>query len=121
MLYDEGTGYVIGSRQLLFQALANLVDNAIKNTPEGGTIALSVERVDGEARLSVRDTGPGIPEADRERVMEPFVRLDNSRSTPGSGLGLALVSAIARLHGAKVELSDNKPGLAVSLVFRGGA
>jgi signal transduction histidine kinase len=117
MRYDDGQGLVVGSRQLLFQALANLVDNAIKNTPDGGTIALAVERRAGEVRLVVTDTGPGIPEIDRERVLEPFVRLDGSRSTPGSGLGLALVAAIARLHGAKVELGDNRPGLAVSLVF----
>ncbi|MDB5396106.1 MAG: two-component sensor histidine kinase [Rhodospirillales bacterium] len=117
MLYDEGQGTVVGSRQLLFQALANLVDNAIKNTPDGGTISLAVERRAGEVRLVVADTGTGIPEPDRDRVLEPFVRLDNSRSTPGSGLGLALVAAIARLHGAKIELSDNRPGLSVSLVF----
>ena len=117
MLYDEGHGTVLGSRQLLFQALANLVDNAIKNTPDGGTISLAVQTGAGKVRLVVADTGPGIPETDRDRVLEPFVRLDSSRSTPGSGLGLALVAAIARLHGARVELDDNRPGLSVALVF----
>jgi signal transduction histidine kinase len=117
MLYDEGHGTVVGSRQLLFQAVANLVDNAIKNTPDGGTISLAVRPGTGEVRLVVADTGPGIPETDRVRVLEPFVRLDSSRSTPGSGLGLALVAAIARLHGARVELDDNRPGLSVALVF----
>jgi signal transduction histidine kinase len=117
MRSDEGHGTVIGSRQLLFQAVANLVDNAIKNTPDGGAISLSVTRAVDEVRLVVADTGPGIPERDRDRVLEPFVRLDSSRSTPGSGLGLALVAAIARLHGARVELADNKPGLSVSLTF----
>ena len=68
-------------------------------------------------RLSVVDTGPGIPEQEREHVLEPFVRLDSSRSTPGSGLGLALVAAIVRLHSARIELGDNDPGLSVALIF----
>jgi len=117
MHYGEGQGTVVGSRQLLFQAVANLVDNAIKNTPGGGAITLTVERSAGDVRLSVADTGPGIPAAERERVLEPFVRLDSSRSTPGSGLGLALVAAIVRLHGARIELGDNDPGLIVMLIF----
>ena len=117
MRYDEGAASVVGSRQLLFQVLVNLVDNAIKHTPEGGSILLSVKASPNDVRLSVTDTGPGIPRADRDRVLEPFVRLDASRSTPGSGLGLALVTAIARLHGAKVELGDNCPGLIVTLIF----
>jgi signal transduction histidine kinase len=117
MHYGAGRGTVIGSRQLLFQAVANLVDNAIKNTPGGGGITLSVERSPADVRLRVADTGPGIPEAEREHVLEPFVRLDSSRSTPGSGLGLALVAAIARLHNARIELYDNEPGLSVALIF----
>lgn len=117
MQFAEGQGTVTGSRQLLFQALANLVDNAIKNTPAGGAITLAVERHPTEIRLVVADTGPGIPETERDHVLEPFVRLDSSRSTPGSGLGLALVAAIARLHGARIELGDNRPGLSVALVF----
>jgi signal transduction histidine kinase len=108
---------VVGSRQLLFQAIANLVDNAIKHTPSGGRIRLTLTGGPREVRLRVDDTGPGIAQADRARVLEPFVRLDASRSTPGSGLGLALVAAIARLHGAKLELADNGPGLAVTLAF----
>jgi signal transduction histidine kinase len=117
MRHDTGEGVVMGSRQLLFQALVNLVDNAIKNTPDGGVIRVAVERQAGGIHFVVADSGPGIPERDRDRVLEPFIRLDTSRSTPGSGLGLALVSAIARLHGARVELADNEPGLMVSLVF----
>ncbi len=117
MRHDPGEGIVMGSRQLLFQALVNLVDNAIKNTPAGGMIKIAVERAARGIYFVVADSGPGIPERDRDRVLEPFVRLDSSRSTPGSGLGLALVAAIARLHGARVELADNKPGLIVSLVF----
>src|SRR3984957_7553166 len=117
MHYGAGQGTVVGSRQLLFQAVANLVDNAIKNTPGGGGITLSVERSPTDIRLRVADTGPGIPESERDHVLEPFVRLDSSRSTPGSGLGLALVAAIARLHSARIELCDNKPGLSVALIF----
>ena len=108
---------VLGSRQLLFQAVSNLVDNALKHTPSGGTITVSASADAGGIRLTVADTGSGIPAADRDRVLEPFVRLDTSRTTPGSGLGLALVAAIARLHGARLELGDNRPGLAVTLTF----
>jgi signal transduction histidine kinase len=117
MRYAEAQGTVLGSRQLLFQAISNLVDNALKHTPSGGTITISVSSDAGGVRLTVADTGPGIPEADRDRVLEPFVRLDSSRSAPGSGLGLALVAAIARLHGARIGLADNKPGLVVTLTF----
>ncbi len=115
--YDQSSAIVVGGRQLLFQAIANLVDNAIKHTPSGGRIRLAMVGAPRAVRLRVDDTGPGIPEADRGRVLEPFVRLDASRSTPGSGLGLALVAAIARLHGAALELGDNNPGLAVTLTF----
>ena len=115
--YDRSSAVVVGGRQLLFQAIANLVDNAIKHTPSGGRIRLALIGAPRAVRLRVDDTGPGIPEVDRFRVLEPFVRLDASRSTPGSGLGLALVAAIARLHGATLELGDNAPGLAVTLAF----
>jgi signal transduction histidine kinase len=118
MRHTEGQAApLLGSRQLLFQAISNLVDNAIKNTPAGGAISLDVGADAKETRLVVADTGPGIPEGDRERVLEPFVRLDVSRSTPGSCLGLALVAAIVRLHGGRIELGDNHPGLRVALVF----
>ena len=113
----EGEGTVTGSRQLLFQAVSNVVDNAIKYTPKGGRIAMIVDRVPSWVRLTVADSGSGVPEADRSRVLQPFVRLDASRSTPGSGLGLALVAAIARLHGASIELAENNPGLLVTLSF----
>jgi signal transduction histidine kinase len=113
----EAQGTVLGSRQLLFQAISNLVDNALKHTPAGGTVTMSVLSDAQGVSLKVADTGSGIPAADRDRVLEPFVRLDTSRTTPGSGLGLALVAAIARLHGARIELEDNAPGLAVTLAF----
>ena len=113
---------VSGDRHLLFQAVTNLVDNALKYTKSGGRVRLAVEAggATGGARLSVADSGPGIPAADRERVLERFVRLDAARSTPGSGLGLSLVSAVARLHGARLDLSDNAPGLKATMVFPAG-
>jgi signal transduction histidine kinase len=109
---------VRGNRELVSQALANLVDNAIKYaTPDGqfnGHPAEIVVKTGSEGEritLSVEDRGPGIPEADRGRVVERFVRLEKSRSEPGSGLGLSLASAIARLHGGELKLEDNHPGL----------
>ncbi len=104
---------LMGFRQLMSQALGNLIDNAIKYTPEGGTISVTLNR--GE--LIVADSGPGIPEADRDRVLDRFVRLEASRNSPGSGLGLSLVRAVARLHGAELILEDNNPGLRVILRF----
>jgi signal transduction histidine kinase len=105
-----------GNRHLLAQALANLLDNAIKYTPAGGRVTLSGQP--GPV-ITVADTGPGIPEAERGRVLERFVRLDGDRSTPGNGLGLSLVSAVAKLHGATLRLEDNHPGLRVSLALSG--
>jgi signal transduction histidine kinase len=106
------------NRHLLAQALANLLDNAIKYTPPGGRVRLQVERGANGPVIAVADTGPGIPETDRERVLQRFVRLDATRSTPGNGLGLSLVDAVAKLHGAELMLTDNRPGLKVSLAFR---
>ncbi|QTL05989.1 HAMP domain-containing protein [Aquabacter sp. L1I39] len=110
---------VHGVRELLAQALANLVDNAIKygTSADGsrGRIEVTLRREGDEAVIGVRDTGPGIPASDRDRVLERFVRLDASRSRPGSGLGLSLVSAVARLHGGRIVLEDGAPGLRVCL------
>ena len=111
---------VRGNRQLLFQALANLIDNALKYAQRGAAVAIWAKPLEGGAELGLADSGPGIPEAERERVLEPFVRLDQSRGTPGSGLGLALVRAIAALHGAELKLEENAPGLRVRLVFSRG-
>ncbi len=106
---------------LIAQALTNLLDNAIKYTPRPGRVTLSI-RGDAEAfSIVVEDDGPGIPEADRERVFERFVRLENERNSPGNGLGLSLVRAVARLHGARLELSDANPGLRVAMHFRRSA
>ncbi|MGI9434951.1 MAG: sensor histidine kinase [Geminicoccaceae bacterium] len=103
-------------RHLLAQALANLLDNAIKYTPSNGRIELTL---DAGPMITVADTGPGIPMADREKVLECFARLDDTRGTPGNGLGLSLVKAVARRHGAALMLEDNDPGLRISLDFSG--
>jgi signal transduction histidine kinase len=111
-------------RQLLGQAIANLIDNAIKYgapAAEQGShgakpeIAVEAETKGNMAQIVVTDRGPGVPLAERERVLERFVRLEASRSEPGSGLGLSLVSAVARLHGGRLQLEDNHPGLRVVL------
>jgi len=116
-VHAAGGVVVRGDRDLLFQAAANLLDNALKYTPEDGSISVEVEAAPGEARLVVADSGPGIPEAERGRVFRRFYRLESSRSTPGNGLGLSLVAAAARLHDADVRLEDNAPGLRVTLVL----
>jgi len=119
----RGPAIVIGNRQLLFQALGNLIDNAAKYGASGGLVSLELKPAANGAGViaSVGDRGPGIPEADRGRVLERFVRLDDSRSSPGNGLGLSLVAAIARLHHAVLSLEDNKPGLKVTLQFKAAA
>ncbi|UCH75078.1 MAG: HAMP domain-containing protein [Rhodospirillales bacterium] len=106
-----------GHRQLLGQAVANLLDNAIKFTPPGGRIEVLLETRDDQSILRVADNGPGIPAEHRQRVVRRFARLDSSRSTPGSGLGLSLVAAVARLHGATFTLGDNQPGVAAILAL----
>jgi len=116
---------VRGNREFLAQALANILDNAVKYTPPGGAIMLRVRRrSSGEIEFSVTDTGPGVPEQDRARVIERFVRLENSRSEPGAGLGLSLVGAVAEAHGGRLELDEGPgrvgetgPGLRVALVL----
>jgi signal transduction histidine kinase len=108
---------VFGDRELLAQALTNLLDNALKHTPAGGHIDLELRRHDETIDVIVADSGPGVPAEDRERVLQRFARLDESRSTPGSGLGLALVRAVADQHDAKLLLTDNGPGLRVKMTL----
>ncbi|MBN9320208.1 MAG: HAMP domain-containing histidine kinase [Caulobacterales bacterium] len=113
------------NREFIAQAVANLIDNACKYTPSGGAVMLRVRRrSSGEIEFSVTDTGPGVPDEDRARVVQRFVRLENSRSEPGAGLGLSLVSAVAEAHGGRLELSEGPgkvgemgPGLRVALVL----
>lgn len=130
---DEGVAFtlsaaqpvhVLGSRELLGQVIANLLDNALKYARHPGkeglspAISLTVTKDGEKACLTVTDNGPGIPELDRERVLQRFVRLEESRSQPGSGLGLSLVAAVANLLGGHVRLDDNSPGLIVVLELK---
>jgi signal transduction histidine kinase len=115
-LHGEGGAVVTAHRQLLLQALLNLVDNAVKYT-DAGRVTIVIAHDAHHASISVTDTGPGIPIEDRVRVLEQFVRLDPARTTRGNGLGLSLVAAIARLHGAELVLGGEN-GLDVKLVFK---
>lgn len=126
-LHCTGDVMMSGEKQLVGQALANLLDNAIKyavtpaNRPAPQQISeveVSLEDQGDKVDILVADRGPGIPESDRERVLQRFVRLQPSRSIPGSGLGLSLVAAVARLHGGAVFLEDNNPGLRVRLTLQ---
>ncbi len=107
---------VRGDKTLLQQAIANLIENALTHGGPGVHVQVAI-RAEPGAVLIVRDTGPGIPASEHGRVLERFYRLDRSRSTPGSGLGLALVAAVARLHGATLRLEDAAPGLSVAMTF----
>ena len=108
---------VKGDGSLLTQAIANLIDNCINHVPPPGRIELRLHRRQGKALLEICDDGPGVPEAERDKIFRRLYRVDRSRSTPGNGLGLALVAAIAELHDATVEASDNRPGLLMRMTF----
>ena len=113
----EQVSLIHGDRELLTQMVANLIENSIRHCPAGVDITVAVGQDAGAQLLCIADTGPGIPAAEREKAFRRFYRLEASRTTPGSGLGLALVKAVADLHGASVELSDNRPGLRVTVRF----
>jgi signal transduction histidine kinase len=114
---DEQRVCVVGDRDLLFDAISNLVDNAIKHGGNRGEVEVVVaHRADGSV-LAVSDRGPGIPIDERKHVFKRFYRLERSRNSPGNGLGLSLVAAVANLHGARIEMIDNAPGLRVELHF----
>lgn len=108
---------IIGNQHLLSLAISNLLENAIKYTSNNGKIELKVRTYQDSTAIVISDDGPGIPEEFHDKVFERFVRLDNSRTTEGNGLGLSLVKAVVELHGAKVYLNDNQPGLKVKIVF----
>ena len=116
-VFGDKTARISADRDLLFDAISNLVDNAIKHGREGGLVSIHLDQKDGEAILSVSDDGPGIPSQEFECVFKRFYRLERSRGMPGNGLGLSLVAAVARLHGASIRLIDNSPGLRVELHF----
>jgi len=113
-----GPATIHADRDLVFQALANVVDNAIKFSDSGNSVAITIDRSDSMMRLSISDTGPGIPEELHERVFERFYRGDKSRGSEGNGLGLALVKAVCRVHDADVALTRLDPGLRVTLSFQ---
>jgi signal transduction histidine kinase len=109
--------WIEGDAELLTQMTVNLVENALRHTPQGCTVRLSAEAAGGQPALTVSDDGPGVPDAERARLFDRFYRLERSRSTPGSGLGLALVQAVARLHRGEASLADGKPGLQAKVLF----
>lgn len=114
---SSGQALVRGEPHLLAQALANLLDNAIKYVPAGGRIVIRLDRTEEAQTLVVEDNGPGMPEDFRDRAFERFSRADSSRTEPGSGLGLSLVRAVAHLHGGEVRLENAGPGLRASLIL----
>jgi len=116
----EGENRIQGNRELIGQALSNIIDNAIKYSARSGDLPTATVSLaaNGQAiSLTVNDNGPGIPEDDRVRATERFVRLEKSRSRPGSGLGLSLAKAVMKLHGGRLDLSGREPGLSVAMVF----
>lgn len=121
---DAGPLKIDGNRELVAQALSNIVDNAIKysaGSTEAPVVGVTLRRIGDEIRLTVSDNGPGIPdEADRKRALERYVRLEKSRSQPGSGLGLSLAQAIVKHHGGRLDLRPLDPGLSVEMIFPAG-
>lgn len=109
------TGHMRGDRDLIFQAVSNLLDNAIKYSPAGSEVRLEMRDDGGHLTIAVSDQGPGVPEAERGKVVDRFYRTASVTGIPGSGLGLSLVNAIARHHGGQLMLADNAPGLRVLL------
>jgi signal transduction histidine kinase len=114
-LQEGGQAGILGDRDLLFDAFANLIDNALKHGV--GNVSVAVKGTESAITISVADRGPGIPTDERENVLQRFYRLERSRHSPGSGLGLSLVAAVMRLHGAVIRMADNKPGLKIELRF----
>ncbi|MDX2288437.1 MAG: HAMP domain-containing sensor histidine kinase [Hyphomicrobiaceae bacterium] len=111
--------HIEGDRNLLAQAIVNLIENALTHTPSGTRIALDLSQVGDSTRLSVADNGPGVPAGEREKIFRRFYRLETSRTTPGTGLGLSLVAAVVRAHRGKLAAFDNHPGLRIEIDFPG--
>lgn len=108
---------IVGDKELVVQLFANLVENSIRHSPQGSVIEIEAEFRESALVVEIKDNGPGIPEAERDKVFRRLYRLDKSRTTPGTGLGLSLVKAIVELHGAYIDLRDTKPGLVVAVRF----
>lgn len=117
-LSTSSSATVYGDRQLVLQLIANLFDNVIRHTPAGTKVTAWTGEERGAPVLYVADDGPGIPKADRQRVLHRFVRLEQSRTSPGHGLGLSMVAAIVEVHDGHIELLDNAPGLCVRVQFQ---
>jgi signal transduction histidine kinase len=113
----NGVPPVQGDKALLQQLLSNLIENALRHTPEGSKVRVGLAHDSGAVTLSVADNGPGIDASDRAHVLQRLARLDRSRHTPGNGLGLSIVDAITKLHTATLTLEDNLPGLRVVVRF----
>ncbi len=116
-LIADRTLSVMGDQDLLFDAISNLLDNAIKHGRAGGNVTIEAANTNGRQTISVADDGPGIPEREYSDVLKRFYRLERSRNTPGNGLGLSLIAAVAHIHGAEIKMADNSPGLRVQLLF----
>jgi signal transduction histidine kinase len=118
LVTDIRPGLVVAAdRELVVQMIVNLLENALRYAPAGAVVTIAAMPRGGGIAVSVLDTGPGIPKSERENVLRPFYRLESSRTTEGSGLGLSLVAAIAKRHGATLELGDNDPGLCATVRF----
>jgi signal transduction histidine kinase len=117
LLHAPQSAVVQGQRALITQMLANLVANALMHTPGGTTIEIDVERMGDVVRLCVADDGPGVPDAVRDQIFRRFFRVERSRTTPGSGLGLSLAAAVASVHGARIVAEDAEPGLRIIVDF----
>lgn len=109
----EDTTVLTGDRDLLFQAFANIIDNALKYTEAGGAVKVEIAAQDEGIKICVSDNGPGVPEDERDKIFDRFYRAERSRSKPGNGLGLSLVAAVVELHKGRIQLEGNKPGLRV--------
>lgn len=121
-LQEYGSATVAGDPLLLAQATSNLLDNALKYTPAGGRITLDIaQRQDGASEIVVCDSGSGISDAEKTRAAERFFRGDASRGSPGMGLGLSIVEAVAKLHGGTLQLMDNHPGLRACMRIDSGS
>ncbi|MGN6098707.1 MAG: ATP-binding protein [Bosea sp. (in: a-proteobacteria)] len=113
----ETSVWIEGDRDLLTQLIVNLLENALRHTPDGSEVTVALQKAPDGVTLWVADNGEGVPETERERIFRRFYRLEQSRTSPGSGLGLSLVAAIAELHGADLAALDNRPGLRVEVRF----